>query len=226
MLASLQVQAVLNQPDVRLRIKALEAMPKGLYEAFAATIHRIKTQHMSKIALDVLNWVFLARELLTMEELRHALAVEWEDQDLDEEGLLDAEFILECCLGLFIVGESTSFLRLIHKSLQDYLQEQYEKHELFNGGHLNIAKICLTYISFDAYSREVTIWEGVSFGKHVLLGYAIRHWNYHARNITGSKAAVEEIIIDLLLHKYNKNRVYADFLSRPLIGLRKIPWGY
>jgi hypothetical protein len=34
------------------------------------------------------------------------------------------------------------------------------------------------------------------------------------------------MVADLLLHKCDKNRVYGDFLSRPLIGLRKVPWAY
>jgi hypothetical protein len=121
-------------------------MPKALYEAFEVTIQRIKAQKTttSKKALDVLSWVFLANELLTMEELRHALAVEFGDQDLNTEGFLDAKFILECCLGLVTFDKSISVIRLVHKTLQDYLQDQYEKRELFYEGHLNIAKICLT----------------------------------------------------------------------------------
>jgi chemotaxis receptor (MCP) glutamine deamidase CheD len=70
--------------------------------------------------MDLLRWIFLAKEPLTIEELCHALAVEPGDADLDWDNFVDAQFLLECCLGLVIVDESTSTVRLAHKSLQDY----------------------------------------------------------------------------------------------------------
>jgi hypothetical protein len=47
------------------------------------------------------------------------------------------------------IASMEDFPSAIHKSLQDYLTTQYTKGALFQDGHFEIARICLTYISFE-----------------------------------------------------------------------------
>jgi hypothetical protein len=108
-------------------------------------------------AMEILKWTFLAQRGLKLEELRHALAVEPEDTELDWDNFVDAERSLDCCLGLVIIDDSTSTVRLVHKSLQDYLKTEYEQNHLFEHGHYEISRICLTYMSFDSYNRLQTV---------------------------------------------------------------------
>lgn len=96
-------------------------------------------------------WAFLANRQLTVEELRHALAVEPDDTNLDWDNFVNVHFLLESCLGLVVVDESTATVRLVHKSLQDYLQMQYNQCLLFENGHNEIRDICLTYMLLDNY---------------------------------------------------------------------------
>jgi hypothetical protein len=99
-------------------------MPKQLDQAFEATIQRIQNQSEARKrqGLEALKWVFLAEEQLTIDALRHALSVRPGDTQLYEDGLPNIRSVLDCCLGLIIIDEGTSSVRLVHKSLQDFLE--------------------------------------------------------------------------------------------------------
>jgi hypothetical protein len=118
-------------------------MPRALHAAFETTIERIQNQdpEMAQQGMNVLTWTFLANRQLTIEELRHALAVEPDDTNLDWDNFVDTHLLLESCLGLVVVDECTGTVRLVHKSLQDYLQMQYNHHLPFENGHNEISNI-------------------------------------------------------------------------------------
>ncbi|KAI5808431.1 hypothetical protein BZA77DRAFT_236736, partial [Pyronema omphalodes] len=95
------------------------------------------------------------------------------------DNLVELQFILDSCLGLVIVDESSSTIRLVHKSLQDYFQEQYDEGLLFKKGHSEISSICMKYLAFDHLSQELnTIGEEI-LDRYPLLHYAILGWDYH-----------------------------------------------
>jgi ankyrin repeat protein len=187
-------------------------MPRALYGAFGVTLDRIRDQKpdISKQAIDVLQWVFLSQKPLTIEQLRHALAVEPDDTDLDWDNFVDSQLLLSCCLGLVIVDESTSTVRLVHKSLQDYFRILYDKGTIFIDGHHRIAHICLTYMSFDSYDKEVLTMGDQIVEKYVLLKYATSCWDYHS---CSSKTTQEtEDMVFYLLHEKFESRLFFRML--------------
>jgi hypothetical protein len=187
-------------------------MPRALHDAFRVTIDRIRDQKpdISKQAMGVLQWIFLAKEPLTIEELRHALAVEPDDTDLDWDNFVDSQLLLSCCLGLVIADESTSTVRLVHKSLQDYFKIQYDKGTIFTDGHNHVAHICLTYMSFDSYDKEVLTLRNEIFKKYALLKYATSSWAYHSRN--SKKPEETEDMAFYLLHEKFESRLFFRML--------------
>jgi hypothetical protein len=94
--------------------------------------------------MDVLKWTFLANRKLSLEELRHALATEPGETVLDWDNFVEVQFLLDCCLGLVVLDESTKNVRLVHKSLQDYLKKEYDEGRNFEEGQKEITQICLT----------------------------------------------------------------------------------
>jgi hypothetical protein len=159
----------------------------------------------------------------SLEELRHALAVESGDTELDWDNFVDTQFILDCCLGLVIVDESTSTIRLVHKSLQDYLEEQYDQGILFNEGHMQIASICMTYMAFESFAQEVTTLGEKILDRYPLLKYAATKWDYHLRNSKISNSAVYDMAVTLLLEKYTSHLASRIFLtSRSKTGASSI----
>ncbi|CCX31727.1 Similar to Putative ankyrin repeat protein RBE_0317; acc. no. Q1RJR6 [Pyronema omphalodes CBS 100304] len=85
LLPALQIESVLDEPTTRKRRRALKDMPKKLYDVFGITLERIRNHKpaVSTQAINILQWIFLASRPLTLEELRHALAVESGDNELD-----------------------------------------------------------------------------------------------------------------------------------------------
>ncbi|KAI5815984.1 hypothetical protein BZA77DRAFT_264639 [Pyronema omphalodes] len=174
LLPALQIQHVLDQPTIRTRREALESMPRELEGTFLDMIRRIESQSEGKKnqGLITLQWVLLSERQLTIEELRHAISIRPGDKQLDEEGFPTDRALLDCCLGLVIIEESTGTVRLVHKSLQDFFEEHSD--ELFPRGHEEIASICLTYMGFNKNSH-------LDNTKRVLHDYAIRNWGHHVR---------------------------------------------
>jgi hypothetical protein len=125
-------------------------MPKELNDAFELTIRRIKEQSRTRanLAMDVLKWTLLAKEQLSVDALCHAPAVVPGETKLDWDNLPPEKSLTEWCLGLVIFDKESSSIRLVHKSLFEYLDNQHEMARLFKQGENEIAQTCLIYMSF------------------------------------------------------------------------------
>lgn len=207
LLPALQIQTVLDQTTISKRRKALHTMPTELKTAFASTIGRINSQKQERAiqAMEVLKWMFLAQRQLTIAELRHALSVEIDSNDdtvteetLDWDNLPSEKSLIDWCLGLVIIDDETSTVRLVHKSLHDYLKKRHEEGDIFPHGHGEIAYTCVKYMNFadengleySAEGKNHTICgERVNLRKiferrlekFSLLHYAVINWGHHAR---------------------------------------------
>ena len=85
---------------------------------------RISSQHIDdvKVAHDVLSWIVYANRPLHIEEVQHALAIEPELTDIDDEALIDEELLTSVCMGLVTVDRDSKIIRLIHYTSQEYLE--------------------------------------------------------------------------------------------------------
>ncbi|KAJ7694451.1 hypothetical protein B0H17DRAFT_1275604, partial [Mycena rosella] len=104
--------------------EALKHLPTDLQQTYDASMQRIDDQGEDdrKIAQLALTWVANAKRLLTVRELREALAIEPGTNHLDLHNLLDIEIIVSVCAGLIIVeGRYTPCVRLVHYTTQHYL---------------------------------------------------------------------------------------------------------
>jgi hypothetical protein len=239
-LPELQIETVLEQTSVSTRRAALDSMPKKLEDAFEVTISRINSQAPAKAnqGMEVLKWTYLAKRPLSVMELRHALAtVHSTAECLDLDDLPFEKSLTECCYGLVVIDKETSSVRLVHKSLQDFLQAQYENGKLFDIGHRDIAFTCLKYLSFRDESHlssipacDVDTVERLLYFRpnkppndnyvhtpsaHIdrfpLLAYAIHFWGYHARGNIDQE--IEELAIQLLLNQERLHSISRGLLS-------------
>jgi hypothetical protein len=142
------------------------------------TMERIKLQDAegwpkAELALKTLMWLSTVKRPLTMMELQHAIATTANEVHLDE--LTDTTFFTETCLGLATFDDKTSIIRLVHLSVNEYLQERRET--FFPRADAKSAVLCLSYISIDRGSMPSTkgtfenltsIWP--------LLDYSIDFW--------------------------------------------------
>ena len=186
----LHIGAVLEARTIRERREALQTLPPNLEEAFGKTIERIKTQPKAwvKQATKILTWIHLAERPLSIDELLEACAIREGDSDLDPNNFPSRGTFLSCCLGLAIVENETSTVRLVHFSLQEYLTKEVQiLGRPIGEGHEDMARACLTYIMFRSVtemdskkdSKENKV--GTSTPSHALLNYAACEWGHHVR---------------------------------------------
>ncbi|KAJ7080051.1 hypothetical protein C8R44DRAFT_576227, partial [Mycena epipterygia] len=118
---------------------------------FDEVVDRINDQDEEEKALAwlALSWVTNARRPLEPSELRVALSVEEGATELNAENILDTETILSVCTGLVIINKEDNKVRLIHHTIQDYL-ERILDHE-FPRARNKITTTCITYLLFEAF---------------------------------------------------------------------------
>lgn len=169
------------------RIKiALNSMPTELDDLYRETLDRIKKQpgDDSELGMRVLSWVTHARRPLSVEELRHGLAVEYDEDeeppgDLDEDNLLSPRSLLDVCAGLVIIDPRSQIIRLVHYTTQEYFDK--ERQHLFREAEVDISRACLTYLSygvFDSLSSDENLTETMLHSHH-FLQYASLYWVSH-----------------------------------------------
>jgi ankyrin repeat protein len=185
LLPALQIREILDQltkSDVR---RALGNLSADISEAFQSTLDRIKGQSGSRrnLALRTLMFISHAKRNLTIDELRHALAVRMEEDDLDRDNIPSVKAILDSCHGLVEVAE-ISKLRFVHFTLEEYLRTD---HGLFENGNLEITKVCLRYMALE--SLKTLPWMNRNdFDKAMtdfpFLDYSSFEFGYHAREVS------------------------------------------
>ncbi|KAF8207260.1 ankyrin repeat-containing domain protein [Mycena galopus ATCC 62051] len=142
----------LNQKKTLKALRdALHQSPKTLTNFYDQAIERIQSDENEdnrNAARLALIWVANAKRLLSVAELREALAVERGARFLDPASLMDIVDVISVCAGLII--EETPHIRLVHPTTQEYLDSI--RASQFPDAHSIIASTCFTYLSFDCFS--------------------------------------------------------------------------
>ncbi|KAJ7117091.1 hypothetical protein C8R44DRAFT_983359 [Mycena epipterygia] len=152
LLVKLHIESLGTKSTVKAVREGLKNLPKDLDRTYENAMKRIEDQNEEdrEIAHSVLTWVANAKRLLTVRELQEALAIEPGTKFLDDDNILDIEIILSVCAGLVIVEESTSVVRLVHYTTQNYLDSiQATK---FSQAQTNITRSLLTFLEFNEFA--------------------------------------------------------------------------
>ncbi|KAJ6529213.1 hypothetical protein B0H19DRAFT_1041260 [Mycena capillaripes] len=154
LLAKLHIDSLATKSTIKALREALETLPKDLEHTYDEAMERINRQSEDdrKIALAVLTWVANTKRVLSITELREALAIEPGATSFDPDNLLDINIILSVCAGLIIVEETSSAVRLVHYTTQGYL-DKVQNHR-FPEAHTTITLALLTYLTFALPDRE------------------------------------------------------------------------
>ena len=178
-----------------------------LDSVYDQTLQRIREQKdsRSRLGMQVLMWVSHANRPLRIDELRHALAVETDSTDLDPENIPPQDTVLGSCLGLAVVEQETSTVRLIHYTLQEYLSRPGSLPD----AHKTLAQTCLTYLNYEQVKRLPA--NSVSnLGDMPFLEYSSFYWGSHAK--TELSGRTKSLALDLL-NRYD-NHVSAALLFK------------
>ena len=125
LLISLNIRAILAEATIARRRRRLNEMRlgQGLGRAYTSTLEPIKAQGgiKSKLGIAALMWLAHSERPLRIKELRHSSAAEKGATKLDVENAPSVQTLLGCPQGLATIDASSSTVRLIHSTLQEYL---------------------------------------------------------------------------------------------------------
>ena len=192
LLARLHLDSLVAKTTLRKVKAALSSLPEELdrtYDQVLQRIHAQGTDHAA-LALKVLGWMRYAARPLSTRELQHAVAVEPDDAQFDEDGIPDISLVLAVCAGIVTV-RGKSIIGLVHYTAQEYLERR--SLELFPTSQTEIARTCLTYLTFEEFAQGPSP-NDKAFDDRMeafpLLKYASLYWIRHTRSETGMKTSV------------------------------------
>ncbi len=156
-----------------------------LNRAYDEAMERIEGQMpgLRDLAKRVLSWITCARVPLKVVELQHALAVEFDEDELDEENLHDPGVIISVCAGLVTVDDESRIIRLVHYTTQEYFEDTQVRW--FPDAHLDMAKTCAKYLSYKTFAGgrcETDSEFDDRLRRNSLYKYAAAYWGQHARD--------------------------------------------
>ena len=203
---------------VRLTLESLPKENEALSIAYDQAMRRIEAQKpgMRLIAQKALGWITYAKRLLSVDELRYAIAVQRGHSQFNEEDLSDIDDIVSACGGLITVdqGQDIDTVRLVHYSTQQFLIKTGGRY--FPDALEINAVCCLTYLLYNTFGRGW--WRGsgdskINHGRfiqervlqHPLLCYAARYWAAHANEC--SAQSVMDLSLRFLRDDYKVSSV-------------------
>jgi ankyrin repeat protein len=202
LLARLHLDSLEDKISVMQVEDAMEKLPKGEYayrEAYDEAMEkRVKGQKptFADLALRTLSWITFSKRPLTTSELQHALAVTDGASVLNLRNLTPIDLITSVCAGLVTVDEGSNIIRLVHYTTQEYFDRTWATW--FPNGQTDIAKTCVTYLSFSAFETGISYTVEdleARLQLNILYDYASRNWGHHAR---GSLIEGGKLISDFL----------------------------
>ncbi|QMW26979.1 hypothetical protein G4B84_002268 [Aspergillus flavus NRRL3357] len=192
------LQDKISYSDVK---DALRNLPKGVdaYErAYSEAKGRIQGQMggFRNLAMRILSWIVCSKRPLKTSELQHAIAVQIDTRELDRDNITDVGLMTSVCAGLVTVDKSSSIVRLVHYTAQEYFEKRWTSW--FPDANTDIAITCITYLSFDTFGSGICKTDD-DFEKRLLLyplyDFAAVFWAHHVRS---SRVDMEELIAKLL----------------------------
>ncbi|KAH9235171.1 hypothetical protein K456DRAFT_1737791 [Colletotrichum gloeosporioides 23] len=201
LLAKLLIDSLSCKTTLKAIRKALDAASAEddtyayFYEEALERVRLQPTAHV-QLANQVLSWIVFAKRPLEIHELQHALAMEEEASEIEEDNIPSAEIIISACAGLVTLDEQSGIVRLVHQTTQEFFNKRDE--DLFPDADAEITNTCVRYLCLDQVQqiirsrlRDIPSWQKPYYFESSALKdlrkseipfceYAILHWGHHA----------------------------------------------
>ncbi|KAI9674067.1 MAG: hypothetical protein M1822_009562 [Bathelium mastoideum] len=197
LLARLHIDSLLDQTTmkkVRVTLAKLQKGSTAINGAYKDALDRIDGQLPGhrELARRALAWITYAQRLLTTDELRHALAIELGESNLDHENLDDIDQVVSVCSGLVTVDKESNIIRLTHYTTQEYFEKVRLKWN--PDAQEEIAAACLTYLSFNTFTNGSSASDEAfeqRLAENPFFNYSAHHWGRHLQPVQHSCHASE-----------------------------------
>jgi ankyrin repeat protein len=164
---------------------ALMMLPVDLDGIYMEAFRRIQEQNPAdgELAAAIISWISYSRTPLKIKQLLHAVATTTTKLDqkvFDLRRILPVEDIDELCAGLVTVDQETNSVRLVHASIQNFINREWST--LLPNSRLNMAKASICYLSYSNFSSPCTDRQQMLTRQNEFpfLQYAARIWGYLA----------------------------------------------
>jgi ankyrin repeat protein len=143
---------------------------------------------------------------LSLDELRHALAVDEDTRELDPELDLDhPQDVMSSCAGLVVVDSESNIVRLVHYTTQSFL-ESYSDN-FMRDPHSFLTITCLNYLHLDDLATHVS-----DVADYPFLQYSAEYWNLHLSQASSPT------------HLRQRAFAFLDHVGRVTTALRAVDW--
>ena len=192
----LHVDSLAKKTNRKALRSALKSLPKETNATYDEAMQRIRNQdeEEANLAFRALMWIIFALRPLTVLELRHALAIEVDQKNVDLEALVEEEILISICAGLVTLDQKSGIIRLVHYTTQEYFE--VKGFEFFPNVHQEISTTCLSYLSSDCFIvcifpagyddlwwREKKKIRNELLTEYPFYAYAAANWGHHARRV-------------------------------------------
>ena len=189
--ARLYMDSLKSKTNSRTLRKAMEKFPDKIDDIYKDAMQRIQAQESDerKRAYKILGMITRSRRPLGLRGLQHVLAaLELHgDEDATEDAIFETidqpKTILGSTSALVILEEDNSQVRLVHRSLEDFLHLEENTRKWFPTAEVDIANACMTYLHLvlpqKPHDDEYFISKKSKFP---FLQYASQYWGEHVRN--------------------------------------------
>ena len=138
-------------------IAALEDLPEGLTATYERIYQKIacRSARQKALAERIFNWTVCARRPLRFDELKDAVAIDFDDVSWDRSKIsaeTDGKRFLYVCGNLVVLHERDSTVRLAHHTVGQFLKENKKTHSQTDA---KLGQICLTYLGFSDFETQV-----------------------------------------------------------------------
>ncbi|KAI0548370.1 hypothetical protein F4679DRAFT_574172 [Xylaria curta] len=160
--ATFQVYEICAQhcdEDIRNTLKNL---PKSLTEVFCRALQRIESRGHANEAQKIFPWIAASKQLLSLSQLREAIAIEIGQQYTKPERLYnDMRNITLWCENLVEVDEEYQLVQFAHSTIGKFLTEEpidrtlVEFHVNLEETDHDIGEKCVTYLDFNDFKTTI-----------------------------------------------------------------------
>lgn len=187
--ARLYMDSLKSKSNLRMLKKALRTFPEDIHDIYKEAMQRIQVQEPEerKRAYKILGMITLTRRPLSLQELQHALATadfQYEEGDTEND-IFDAIDQPKTIYGSTsaLVHEENNHVRLVHRSLEDYLHIAENSKKWFPTADVEIANACMTYLNLVLPRKACDDDYFISKKKEFpFLQYASQYWGDHIRD--------------------------------------------
>ncbi|KAH6905383.1 hypothetical protein BKA70DRAFT_1153081 [Coprinopsis sp. MPI-PUGE-AT-0042] len=182
--ASLQLDALQHCFTVHDAMQTLDAFPRRIEDVYKQTWQRIIQSDLNhaSLAKTAFLWVLNAKQSMSIDQLRHALATSPDTHSFEPSRLMPEATLVSACRGLLTVDKESRLVRLVHYTAKEPLEGFLQTS--FPHPHALLAAVCiarLTDCGFQdkEFSRRQEL-EG-ALNADPLLDYAYHAWAFHAQ---------------------------------------------